>query len=234
MRPFLVCIHDATPAYAGETRVMIGDLAPLLGRRLALGVVPDWHGAWPLAAHPDYCRLLQESAEELLLHGYCHRRRQGRGVMTWLVEGSDEMNGLDRAATRRTLEQGQRVFTEVFGQPARGFLAPAWQRIHVRLDGENGLERILGFFALEGRDGRRVPLATWSWDWGRWRGLGYLGHGVGRLLQALDHGAPALALHPRDVRRGFWPRIVRLITALLEKGYEPTTPARLLQMGGGA
>ncbi len=27
MRPFLVCIHDATPAYARETRVMIRDLA---------------------------------------------------------------------------------------------------------------------------------------------------------------------------------------------------------------
>jgi hypothetical protein len=32
MRPFLVCIHDATPAFARETRVMIRDLAPLLIR----------------------------------------------------------------------------------------------------------------------------------------------------------------------------------------------------------
>ena len=30
MRRFLVCIHDATPAYARETRVMIQDLAPFL------------------------------------------------------------------------------------------------------------------------------------------------------------------------------------------------------------
>jgi len=71
-RRFLVCIHDATPAYAGETRVMLHDLAPLLGRRLSFGVVPDWHGAWPLAAHPDYCRLIRESADELLLHGCVH------------------------------------------------------------------------------------------------------------------------------------------------------------------
>ena len=40
MRRFLVCIHDATPAYARETRVMIRDLAPFLGRRLSFGVVP--------------------------------------------------------------------------------------------------------------------------------------------------------------------------------------------------
>ena len=30
------------------------------------------------------------------------------------------MNGLDRQETRHTLARGQRVFTEVFGEPARG------------------------------------------------------------------------------------------------------------------
>ena len=133
MRRFLVCIHDATPAYARETRVMIRDLAPLLGRRLSFGVVPDWHGEWPLAAHPDYCRLVRESSEELLLHGYFHQRQRGWGPTTLLAGRSDEMNGLDPEETRRTLERGQRVFTEVFGEPARGFLAPAWQPGHVRL-----------------------------------------------------------------------------------------------------
>src|SRR5262245_41481774 len=69
MRPFLVCVHDATPAYLRETGVIIRDLAPLLGRRFSFGVVPDWHGEWLLTAHPDYCQLLRESADELLLHG---------------------------------------------------------------------------------------------------------------------------------------------------------------------
>ena len=76
-RRFVVCIHDATPAYARETRAMLRDLAPLLGRRVSLGVVPDWHAQWPLTAHPDYCRLVRESSEELLLHGYFHQRLRG-------------------------------------------------------------------------------------------------------------------------------------------------------------
>ena len=105
MRPFLVCIHDATPAYARETRVMIRDLAPLLGRRLSFGVVPNWHGEWPLAAHPDYCRLVREGSEELLLHGYFHQRRRGWGPTTWFAGRCDEMNGLDAEETRRTLER---------------------------------------------------------------------------------------------------------------------------------
>jgi hypothetical protein len=231
MRPFLVCIHDATPAYARETRVMIRGLAPLIGRRLSFGVVPDWHGEWPLEAHSDYCRLVQESSEELVLHGYFHQRRRSWGPISLLAEGCDEMNGLDREETRRTLERGQRVFTEVFGEPARGFLAPGWQLGHVHPE-SLGLEHVLGFFSLESCVGQSVPLATWTWDCGHWDRLGHLGHGIGWLLHSLDRGVPTLAIHPRDIERDFWPKILRLTQALLETGHEPSTLAGLLETSG--
>lgn len=230
MRPFLVCIHDATPAYARETRLMIQDLSTLVGRRFSMGVVPDWHGQWPLAAHPDYCRLVEEASEELLLHGYFHRRQRGWGPTTLLAEGCDEMNGLDPEETRRTLERGQRVFTEAFGKPARGFLAPAWQLGHVRGNRHTlGLEHIMGFFSLESRARRKVPLATWSWDCGRWGWLGHIGQGIGWLCQSLDRGVPTLAIHPRDLERGFWPKILELTQELLETGHQPSTVAGLLE-----
>ena len=237
MRRFLVCIHDATPAYAHETRVMIQDLAPFLGRRLSFGVVPNWHGEWPLAAHPDYCRFVRESSEELLLHGYCHQRLRGWGPTTLLTEAGDEMNGLDPEETRRTVERGQRVFTEVFGKPARGFLPPAWQRGHMRLGNGNtpGLEHVLGFFSLESRDGRRVPLATWSWDCGRWGWLGQFGHGIGWLSQSVWI-VEFLTWRsiPEIWQRGFWPNDPppdRRSSSTL--GYEPSTPARLLERVSG-
>ena len=231
MRRFLVCIHDATPAFARETRLMIRDLAPMLGRRLSFGVVPDWYGEWPLSAHPEYCRLVRESSEELLLHGYFHQRRRGWGPTTLLTARCDEMNGLDPGETGRMLERGQGVFTDVFGEPARGFLAPAWQRGHVCLKDANpfGLDHVLGFFSLESRAGRKVPLATWSWDCGRWGWLGHVGHGIGWLSHSLDRGVPVLAMHPRDVQRGFWPDILRLTRQFLETGYEPSTLAEVLE-----
>jgi hypothetical protein len=225
-RRFLVCIHDATPAHARATEVMIRDLAPLVGRRLSFGVVPDWHGAWPLAAHPDYCALLRESADELLLHGFFHRRARDQGLVTWLTDGSDEMNGLNTEETRRTIERGQRVFTELFGEPARGFLAPAWQQGHVHPGRCIGY--VLGFFSLDSRSGQHLPLATSAWDCGRWGWPGHIGDGIGRLLSF--HGRiPSLALHPRDLERGYWPRILALTHRLVETGYEPSTPAELLE-----
>jgi hypothetical protein len=199
-------------------------------------VVPDWCGEWPLAGHPGYCRLVRDSAAELLLHGYFHQRRRGWGPITWLAGGCDEMRGLDGEETRRILERGQQVFVEVFGQPVRGFLAPAWQRGHVRPGNGSaaGVEHVMGFFSLESRTGRRVPLATWTWDCGRWGWLGHVGHGTGRLLQASGRGVPTLAIHPRDVERGFWPRILRLTRELLAAGYEPSTVAALLGAGDEA
>jgi hypothetical protein len=49
----------------------------------------------------------------------------------------------------------------------------------------------------------------------------------------MDRGVPALAIHPRDLDRGFWPKILRLTQELLETGYEPSTPARLLERVSG-
>ncbi len=248
---FLVCIHDATPAYARETQEMIRDLAPLLGRRLSFAVVPDWHGNWPLAAAPDYCRLILENSEELLLHGYLHHqpsliardarsygwlRRTSGAFVSLLTQSADEMNGLTPDETHYVLDCGQRVFIEMFGAPARGFLAPAWQPGHVRAGSSHapGIEHVLGFFSLESSTGRNIPLATWAWDCGRWGWLGHIGHGIGRLSHSLNRGVPVLAIHPRDVQRGFWPTILRLTNELLEQGYEPGTPAQLLAAQRGS
>lgn len=235
MRRFLVCLHDATPAHARETRAILRGLAPLVGRRLAVAVVPDWHGAWPLAAHPGFCRLVRDGADEVLLHGHVHRRPRGRGPVSLLAEGSDELNGLDRDAARRTLAQGQRVLADALGAPARGFLAPAWQRGRLRpCDARAvGIEHLLGFFSGESAAGRTVPLATWTWDCGRWGWLGHVGHGIGRLSAMLGRGVPSLAIHPRDLERGFWPAILALTRDLLARGYQPTTLAGLLEARDG-
>jgi peptidoglycan/xylan/chitin deacetylase (PgdA/CDA1 family) len=224
-RPFVVCIHDATPAYARETHEIIRGLAPLLGRQFSLGVVPDWHGAWPLRSHPHYCRFIRENSAELLLHGYFHRRERGLGLASLLTDSSDEMNGLNAGEAQRTVDLGQRVFTDVFGGPARGFLAPAWQRGHVR---NTWFQHTLGFFAVESAE-RNIPLATWTWDCGRWGWLGHAGHAVGSLLHSLNGRVPVMAIHPRDLQNGFWPAILRLTRNLVDAGYQPRTVEGLLK-----
>jgi hypothetical protein len=45
----------------------------------------------------------------------------------------------------------------------------------------------------------------------------------------LAGGVPTLAIHPVDLARGFWPRILRMIRDLLDTGHEPGTLAALLE-----
>jgi hypothetical protein len=175
--------------------------------------------------------MISANADELLLHGYVHWRERGWGPSTLLADRSDEMNGLDPEETRRAIERGQAMLAEVFGAPARGFVAPAWQIGHVRPEHGNaqGVEYVLGFFSLESWLGRRIPLTTWSWHCGRWGWLGHVGHGLGSVLQSLDRGIPSLAIHPKDLAHGFWPNILALTEGLLEAGYVPSTPQQLLE-----
>ncbi|HSK17854.1 MAG TPA: hypothetical protein VK912_01840, partial [Longimicrobiales bacterium] len=52
-----------------------------------------------------------------------------------------------------------------------------------------------------------------------------------QLLHLTRTRVPTLAIHPADLERGFWPRILRLTEDLLESGYEPATPTDLLHGG---
>ncbi len=123
--------------------------------------------------------------------------------------------------------------------------APTEDRFHVaiNMDGNGrwalmrGRPRAEGHVAgeravrrtIESATGRNIPLATWTWDCGRWDWLGHVGHAIGWLSQSRDRGVPTLAIHPRDLARGFWPGILRLTRELLEKGYEPNTLTGLLE-----
>lgn len=229
MPPFLLCIHDVTPAYEHDIQLLIREITPLLGTRFSLGVVPNWHGQWSLEAHPTFCRMLKDSGAELLLHGYFHQRWRGYGLTSWLTNRADEMNGLNSTETKAILGSGQQLFSTVFGESARGFLAPGWQQGYLRhsLGTEMGFEYIMGYFALDFGMEPKLPLVTWTWDCGRWAWLGHIGHGLGEVRHLLTRGIPILAIHPQDLARGFWHNILRLIHKLLQNGYEPSTIAEL-------
>lgn len=229
-RGFLVCLHDVTPAFERETAHMLRDLAPLIDRRVSAGVVPDWHGKWPLTAHPDFCEFVRAQTSEVLVHGHRHTRTHGVGLVSLLAERSDEMNGVRAQDASQFLIQAKQKLTRTFGGAIRGFLPPAWQRGHANDEAfrDAGLEYVLGYFRLESFSQQHIPLSTFSWDCGWWSALGLVGHTFGELQHAIGRGTPSLAIHPRDINRGYWPLVLRTVERLLKAGYTPTTPGRLI------
>jgi predicted deacetylase len=131
-------IHDVSPAWAQEIHMAVM-LARRHGVKPALLVVPDFHGTWPLLAHPSFCRWLKSQSDdgcETYLHGFFHRARgkPARSVhdrvrhlvaQRWVSDHEAEFSDVSREEAAFLLEQGERVLARA-DLPVSGFVPPAW------------------------------------------------------------------------------------------------------------
>lgn len=206
-------IHDVTPAHEAAVRQLWNDLR-LRGVTPALFVVPNWHGAWPLARHSRFVAWLQRCAAdgaELFLHGERHDEvglarglaDQLRAVGRTAAEG--EFLALDAWQARERIERGVQLLASL-DLPPIGFVPPAW----LARPATHGVVRDVGLTLSEdvrrvyihepGSPSRAVAAPTLRWS-GRsdWRAR--TSRAVGRVRWRLLHPRPAvrMALHPQDL-----------------------------------
>jgi hypothetical protein len=204
----LVSIHDVTPALDQPVRRLWG-LCAARGITPALLVVPDWHGAWRLDAHPEcvsWIRARAAEGAELFLHGFRHdevglpRAFRDEWHAWGRTDGEGEFLTLDRAAAAERIGHGLELLREL-GLVPIGFVPPAW------------LAREDGFLAardaglpLSEDDGavrlgpRRLPSPALRWS-GR-SALRARGSAVVAAARWRLHQGAALvriALHPGDL-----------------------------------
>ena len=206
----LVSVHDVTPAHARRLEVLYRLLDELGVRRYALLVVPEWHGAWPLAHFPEFVAGLRERAArgaEIVLHGWRHdevglARSLGHRVRTFgRTDREGEFASLAPAEAAARITRGRDALRAVGLHPL-GFVPPAWL-------GGPGLEaaaRAAGLVFTEGpgevvalAEGSRLRAPATCWSTRRaWRAAGSVV--VARLRLALERRRPVvrLALHPPD------------------------------------
>src|SRR5256885_2158366 len=75
-RLLLASIHDVSPRFEGEVDRLIDLLAPHVGTRLAMLVVPNHWGDAPIVPGSVFASRLRSWAEqgiEMFLHGFTHR-----------------------------------------------------------------------------------------------------------------------------------------------------------------
>jgi predicted deacetylase len=129
----LVSIHDVTPALAPRVEAL-WTFCHERGVTPALLVVPNWHGAWPLADYPEFVRWVRERADdgaEIFLHGERHDevglpRSLGdswRAFNKTAREG--EFLTLEGPAARERIDRGLALFARLGLSPI-GFVPPAW------------------------------------------------------------------------------------------------------------
>lgn len=239
----LVSLHDVSPRHE-DAVVRILDF---LDRRgvppVPLLVVPDFHGSWPLDAHPGFVERLHrwhERGHELVLHGYWHREAPDarptaslgdRLKRAFLTGGEGEFLALDAKAAGERIDAGIAMW-ERAGLPGRptGFVPPAW----LRNDALDAVLRERGFLWTEDHhgirfaDGTRIPSPVISWA-SRDAFRRVASRLVCPSLERIWRGSETLriALHPHDFD---WPALERSIDAVLARAARrgPWSEPRLL------
>ncbi len=236
---FIVVLHDVTPQFVEPIEIAVHAVTQLVGTRFACAIVPRWHGE---RQHAEEARLWKaiEGCDEYLLHGWTHKRTQRPGLISKLTNYADEFGGISLQSIRERIDLGQQELRDVLGTTVTGFVPPAW-RLPVELTQLTQLTHLMRWRWLETvnesvvasqlvKDVRRLPVATWSFDWGRMPVWQSASHTLAVLQQRMQPTSmPCIVIHPADVSRKQLPFIVSIIRQLLDAGEEPMTPMMLLR-----
>lgn len=134
-RLLLASIHDVSPRFESEVDRLMDLLAPHVGRRIALLVVPNHWGDAPIVPGTPFASRLRRWADagmEILLHGYFHRDQcapagaANRLRARFMTAGEGEFLGLSREEAGCRIAEGRSLLEAVIGRPIDGFVAPAW------------------------------------------------------------------------------------------------------------
>lgn len=212
-RPALiVSIHDVSPLTRETVDGMLRDLAETGVKRTSLLVIPNHHHKAPLAEDPAFCEWLRDwqcNGQEVVLHGYFHKRpsRPGEGARSLITEhytaGEGEFFDLSEPEATLRLEKAKAEFAAAGFRPT-GFIAPAWllgqdAERAVKKAGFGYTTRLKNFKDLETGQENASQSLVWSVrsGWRRQVSLWWNAWLAGRLAQA-----PLLrvGLHPPDWR----------------------------------
>jgi predicted deacetylase len=133
-RLLLASIHDVSPRFESEIDGLRDILAPHVGERFAMLVVPNHWGDAPIVAGSPFAAKLRKWSDagvEIFLHGFYHRddrRHAGTKALraNLMTAGEGEFLGLGKAEAKRRIEDGRALIEDVTGRPIAGFTAPAW------------------------------------------------------------------------------------------------------------
>lgn len=134
-RLLLASIHDVSPRFESEVDRLLELVAPYVGGRIAMLVVPNHWGSAPILPGSPFATRLRawaDSGMEIFLHGFFHRDRSDHGGARdrfrarYMTAGEGEFLGLPREAAVRRIADGRSLLEDVIGRRIDGFVAPAW------------------------------------------------------------------------------------------------------------
>src|SRR5947209_10209801 len=234
-RLLLASIHDVSPRFESEVDGLLDLLAPHVGKRLAMLVVPNHWGDAPIVPGTPFAARLRSWADqgiEIFLHGFTHRDEAhhlgaaDRFRARFMTASEGEFLGLPRAEAGERIAKGRALIEGIIGRPIDGFVAPAW------LYGEGTREALEEAAIPIAEDHLRVwspatgsqlawgPVITWA-SRTRYRLASSLLAAAG--LRHAPLNPLRIGVHPPDVRH---PALVTSITKTFKSAARTRRPAR--------
>jgi len=234
----VIAVHDVTPAHEAAVR-QLWALCRARAVAPALFVVPNWHGSWPLAEHPEFVGWVAEASAqgaEIVLHGERHDevgtpRRWQDHVAAWgRTDREGEFLTLDYAAALERIARGTMALSALGLRPT-GFAPPAWLaredtfRAAAAADLDFG-EDESSVRLLRTGDRLAAPAVRWSART-RTRAVGSVA--VAGARWRLQRRVPLIriALHPRDLAQ---PATARSVVRALDRWLGSHTPVRYAEL----
>ncbi|MCP3734172.1 polysaccharide deacetylase family protein [Sphingomonas sp. RP10(2022)] len=220
MKRLFASIHDVSPRFEGQVDRLLDHLAPHVGRRLAMLVVPDhWSSAPITPAFATRLRGWADEGIEMFVHGWTHRDdtphvdKAAALKARHMTAGEGEFLGLSHAEALQRMRRGKALVEDITGRAATGFIAPAW----LYSEGARAALQDAGFALAEdharvwrpgGAVVARGPVITWA-SRSRPRQLSSLA-AAGALRHVLQPTRNVrIAVHPGDTTV---PALMRSIT----------------------
>lgn len=238
MKRLLASIHDVSPRFEGEVDRLADRLAPFVGQRLAMLVVPDHWGSAPLTpAFGARLRAWADAGVEMFVHGWFHRDDSAHhGVAAIkarrMTAGEGEFLGLGHDEALARMRRGKDLVEQTIGRPAAGFIAPAWlysdeARAALSEAGFALAEDHARVWAPGGATLARGPVVTWA-SRSDARALSSLA--AAAVLRHALRPLPTvrIAVHPGDVTRPALLRSIDRTFAALMRGRRAARYADLL------
>jgi len=234
-RSLLASIHDVSPRFESEVDELLDLLAPHVGDRLAMLVIPDHWGEAPIVPGSPFARRLRRWADdgvEIFLHGYYHRDLAGHRAAgdrlraKFMTAGEGEFLGLSSDEAEARIIEGRALLEDVIGRRIDGFIAPAWlygdgaHRALVRCRIPIAENHLRVWSPMSGAELARGPVITWA---SRTRARLASSLLAARVLRRAPIQVLRIGVHPPDCRH---PALVRSIKRTFETASKSRRIAR--------
>ncbi len=210
LKLILASIHDVSPRFEIEVDLLLDLLAPYVGNKLAMLVVPNHWGDSPIVPGSAFANRLRgwsDAGIEIFLHGFSHRDESvHRGILNrargrFMTAGEGEFLGLPIADAASRIAAGRSLLQDVTGRPVAGFIAPAWlygfgvRRVLEEMDIPLAEDHFRVWSPARRSTLARGPVITWAS-----RSSLRLDSSLAaaRMLRALPISALRIGVHPPD------------------------------------